>query len=275
MSSDHVQTVRNAWINALRAEVLRVGPSVPEVARVAAVGVWIATYADADGGNAFPGRDTLARLAGCSQETVTRAVKVLLGVGLLVRRRRPNASSVYQLMIPMGRPDWAPHMVAFTDTRQRRAHAKKKAQEIAELTESPRTASVDAVRTASVAGVPDSVRSGGSGPSGDPPDSVHGRPRTASIVAVRTASMDAPTSSTPTCGRDPDPDHTPPGLSPQPQVRASARGENDSSPTPQPATATAPPLAVVRCPVCHRPVIPDPRRPGRTTHTHCAERTAS
>jgi hypothetical protein len=30
-----------------------------------------------------------------------------------------------------------------------------------------------------------------------------------------------------------------------------------------------------RCVHCHRPVIPDPRRPDRTTHAHCAERNAS
>jgi hypothetical protein len=52
--SDRVQSVRNAWTNALRAEVLRVGRTIPEVARVAAVGMWIATYTDADGSNAFP-----------------------------------------------------------------------------------------------------------------------------------------------------------------------------------------------------------------------------
>ncbi|MEV7394911.1 helix-turn-helix domain-containing protein [Streptomyces sp. NPDC091215] len=238
MSDDRVQSVRNAWTNALRAEVLRVGRRIPEVATVATVGMWIATYADADGSNAFPGRDTLATLAGCSQETVTRAVKVLMGVGVLERRRRPNASSMYQLCIPVGSKglDWETHIHHMTETRQRKAHAKKKAEEA-------RKASTDAVENQSgpvgnpsdsVRGrVPDSVRVGGSGqrpwtPSANP-DSVHGRPRTASVDAFRTASMDAPTSSFPTSGRDPIPDHTLAGLSPQPPKRAREAVKDESS----------------------------------------------
>lgn len=269
-SSDRVQTVRNAWINALRAEILRTGPAIPEVARVGAVGVWIATYADADGGNAFPGRETLARLAGCSQETVTRAVRVLTKVGMLERRRRPNASSVYQLMVPTGRLDWARHMTIFTDTRQRRAHAQKKAREIAAMDQTPGTASVDAVRTASVAGGPDSVRGGGSTPLEETPDSVHGRPRTASTVAVRTASVAGVYQYLPTSGRDPDTDHTPPEPGPQPQVRASARGENDFSPHQQHDDSQQRDFAL--CTTCDEPMVP---RPGRTAHAHCTERQAS
>jgi len=166
-TDDRVQSVRNAWTNRLRAEVLRVGRRIPEVARVVTVGMWIATYADADGSNAFPGRDTLATLAGCSQETVTRSVKVLMGVGVLARKRRPNASAMYQLLIPIGSKglDWDKHIHHMTDTRQRKAHAKAKAERIAEAT---RTASTDAVENPggnspdSVRGrVPDSVRGGG------------------------------------------------------------------------------------------------------------------
>jgi hypothetical protein len=241
-TDDRVQSVRNAWTNALRAEVLRVGRRIPKVARVATVGMWIATYADADGSNAFPGRDTLATLAGCSQETVTNAVKVLIGVGVLERRRRPNASTMYQLLIPLGSKGlpWEQHIHHMTETRQQKAYAKRKAEEVAEAA---RTASVDAVETPSgsvdnsadsVRGrVPDSVRTGGSGqrpwtPS-ENPDSVRGRPRTASVDAFRTASTDAPTSTEPTYGRDPLPDHTLAGLSPQPQPRAGEAVKDDSS----------------------------------------------
>ena len=255
-TDDRVQSVRNAWTNALRAEVLRVGRRIPEVARVVTVGMWIATYADADGSNAFPGRDTLAVLAGCSQETVTRAVKVLIGVGVLERRRRPNASTMYQLLIPLGSKGlpWDQHIHHMTETRQRKAHAKKKADQAA------RTASMDAVESPadsvdnsadSVRGrVPDSVRVGGSGqrpwtPS-DNPDSVRGRPRTASTDAFRTASVDAPTSTEPTYGRDPLPDHTLAGLSPQPQKRAreavkdeSSTGEEAGPPAPRDAALAA------------------------------------
>jgi hypothetical protein len=183
-TDDRVQSARNAWVNALRAEVLRVGRRIPEVARVATVGMWIASYADADGSNTFPGRDTLAALSGCSEETVTNAVKVLMGVGLLTRRRRPNASSMYQLLMPLGGGlDWAPHMHHMTDTRQRRAYAKKKEQEIAKAL-AERTASTDAVENPGDDGAdsvhrrgPDSVRSG-TGPGQrpwTPPESVRGR----------------------------------------------------------------------------------------------------
>lgn len=224
-TDDRVQSVRNAWTNRLRAEVLRV--NIPEVARVVTVGMWIATYADADGSNAFPARATLATLSGCSQETVTHCVSVLMGVGVLARKRRPNASSMYQLLMPLGGSglDWAAHIHHVTDTRQRKAHAKKKA-------EGARTASVDAVENLadSVRGrVPDSVRAGGSGSSRSTPDSVRGRPRTASVDAFRTASVDAPTSTNPTYGRDPLPDHKMAGLVPQPQQRAGEAVKDESS----------------------------------------------
>ncbi|MFZ3569932.1 helix-turn-helix domain-containing protein [Streptomyces sp. BH097] len=234
-TEERVQSVRNAWTNALRAEVLRVGRTVPEVARVATVGVWIATYADADGSNAFPSRATLATLAGCSQETVTRAVKVLMGVDMLERKRRPNASSMYQLAMPVGRIDWGEHIHHMTDTRQRKAHAKAKA---AKLADAARTASEDAVEnpgdnsTDSVHGRhPDSVRSGGSETPGQDPDSVHGRPRTTSTDAFRTASAAGVYQYLPTSGRDPLPDHTPMGFPTQPQTRAGGAEQKDESST--------------------------------------------
>lgn len=239
MSTDEgVQWVSTAWINAMRDEVLRVGRDLPEVARVVGIGVWIATFAEKDGSNAFPSRETLATLAACSQETVTRAVKVLIGVGVLARRRRPNTSAMYQLLIPLGSKGlpWDKHIHHMTVTRQRKAHAKAKAERLAEAA---RTASVDAVekpadpvenQADSVRGrVPDSVRVGGSGPSRENPDSVHGRPRTASTDAFRTASMDAPTKPTTTCGSDPLPDHNLAGLSRQPPKRAREAVKDESS----------------------------------------------
>ncbi|OLE25510.1 MAG: hypothetical protein AUG49_10580 [Catenulispora sp. 13_1_20CM_3_70_7] len=242
-TDDRVQSVRNAWTNALRAEVLRVGRRIPEVARVVTVGMWIATYADADGSNAFPGRDTLATLSGCSQETVTRAVKVLIGVGVLARKRRPNASAMYQLLIPIGSKglDWDKHIHHMTDTRQRKAHARAKAERIAEAT---RTASVDAVENPSdsVRGrVPDSVRAGGSERPRTDPDSVHGRPRTASADAFRTASAAGVYQYPPTSGRDPIPDHNLAGLSPQPQPRAGEAAKDGRAMPRSPRSAPAKP----------------------------------
>ncbi|MFJ2733709.1 helix-turn-helix domain-containing protein [Streptomyces sp. NPDC087317] len=271
-NDDRVQSVRNAWINALRAEVLRVGRAIPEVARVVTVGMWIATYADADGSNAFPGRDTLATLSGCSQETVTRSVKVLMGVGVLQRRRRPNASAMYQLLMPLGGGlNWQAHIHHMTDTRQRKAYARKKAEEIAEVT---RKASVDAVRTASTDGVPDSVRVGGSGLLEDTPDSVHGRPRKASVDAVRTASVAGVYQYSPTSGRDPLPDHTMADHPPQPQQRAGEAAKGDSSrgegpqgtPAPQAAEPGEQPApAFGRCRECQIPLI----RPARALCHGC------
>ncbi|MFF9124384.1 helix-turn-helix domain-containing protein [Streptomyces sp. NPDC014889] len=271
-SDDGVQWVSTAWINALRDEALRV--RMPEVARVVGVGVWIATFADKDGTNAFPSRETLATLAGCSQETVTRAVKVLMGVGVLQRKRRPNTSAVYQLLMPLGGAlNWSAHIHHMTETRQRKAYAKKKAEAFAE----ERTASTDAVRTATTDRVPDSVRGGGSEPFEATPDSVHGRPRTASVDALRTASTDAPTKPTPTSGRDPHTDHNMAGLSPQPQQRAGEAAEEDDSsrgegpqgtPTPQAAERGEQPApAFGRCRECEIPLI----RPGRALCHGCEQ----
>ncbi|WP_435215840.1 hypothetical protein [Streptomyces sp. bgisy034] len=235
-TDDGVQWVSTAWINAMRDEALRVGRDMPEVARVVGIGVWIATFANEDGSNAFPSRETLATLAACSQETVTLAVKVLVGVGVLEKKRRPNTSAMYQLLIPLGRRlDWAAHIHHMTDTRQRKAHAKKKAEAIrkasADAVENPGDNTPDSVRGRG----PDSVRAGGSGPSENDPDSVRGRPRKASVDAVRTASTDAPTKPTTTSGSDHHPDHNSAGLSPQPQPRAGEAGNDESSTGESPA----------------------------------------
>ncbi|GAA2838212.1 hypothetical protein GCM10010505_71800 [Kitasatospora aburaviensis] len=267
-AEQRVQSVRNAWINALRNETLRVANR--DQARVAQVGHWIATYADADGGNAWPSRETLAVLCGCTTETVTRAVAVLVAVGILAKRRRPNAPQTYQLLMPTGqRLDWAAHMPLFTETRQKRAHKAKKAREM-EAVLSAGTASTDAVRTASTDCVPDSVRGGVSGQRPWTPsevsDSVHGRPRTASVDAVRTASVAGGTS-TPTSGRDP---HNDPDMAddqPQPQVRAGARPENDQSAENRHA---APNWTL--CEVCESPMVPRPGRPNH--HAHCTPAAA-
>lgn len=250
---DGVQWINTAWINAMREELLRMGRELPELPRVIAIGVWIATFTEKDGSNAFPSRETLAILAGCSQETVTRAVKVLVGVGVLARKRRPNASAMYQLLLPGGRRlNWAAHIHHMTDTRQRKAYAKKKAAELAETVsaleaEQARKASMDAVRTATTASVPDRVHVGGSEISTEDPESVRGRPRKASVDAVRTATTDAPTKPTPTFGRDHHPDHLPAGPEPQPPMRVCEAAEVETT------------AALLRCRECSIPLI----RPGR------------
>lgn len=183
-------TPQRAWINLLRAEVLRVDQleqqggfpwRAIDVARVANVGVWLATYADADGTGARPGRATLAALAGMSPDSVSRAIRVLEALGLLAVRRRPNRSSEYTLLYPASgwAGDWVTHMGLMTS---RQAQWRK-----------TRKASMDAhqskARKASMDGVPESVH----GRRPPDPESVHGHPRKASTDGFRKASADAPT----------------------------------------------------------------------------------
>lgn len=219
-STDRVQTVRNAWINRLRDEVLRTGRA--EVAKCARVGVWIATYADADGSSAFPSNETLAALAGCTDETVTRAVKVLVAVGLLVRRRRPNKSSVFQLMLPPGHLAWDAHLHLYTDTRQAR---RKKAQKAKDF-EEQRNPSQNGSRNPSFTGVPEPVPAGDSAESGN-------RSGTGTDTVPQRVPEPVPAGGDhypPTYGRDPDTHHDTVAVVPQPQDAGAQGGDEQSSP---------------------------------------------
>lgn len=222
------QSVRNAWINALRNETLRIG--TPEMARVAHVGHMIATYADADGGGAFPSQETLATLVGGTDEAVARAVRVLIAVGILAKKRRPNATAVYQLLMPVGKKlDWAAHMPLYTETRQKRARARQKALAAEALASRPEPVPgrhpepVPGGNPEPVPGLESGTRPGTASEDSEP---VLGRPRNPSCDGFRNPSQAGGTS-TPTSGRDPEPHQTLPDLPPQPQVRAGARGEND------------------------------------------------
>ncbi|MFC8290052.1 helix-turn-helix domain-containing protein [Streptomyces sp. NPDC057250] len=210
--SDHVQSVRNAWINRVRDEALRTRR--PEVSKAAHIGILIATYANADGSQAFPSTGTLAAIAGVSEETVTRCVRLLLAAELLVRRRRPNQSSVYQLLIPTARIDWNEHLHVWGETRQAKARRKAKADAVAALlAEQEGTPSPDAVRNPSPAGVPEPVPGGGSETSGT-------RPRTGAEPDPGRVPEPVPGGGLPippTCGRDPGPDQTMAAAPPQPQ----------------------------------------------------------
>lgn len=218
--SPRTQSVRNAWTQALRNEVVRTGSRA--VAKIAHVGVWLATYGDADGSNCFPGSGTLATLTGSSEETVGRALRVLRVVGLIAGKRRPNGTTVYQLLMPFGgRVDWEPHLHLYTESRQKRARAKRKQAEIEEYLDS-RTPSPDAVRNPSPTGDPDPVPDGGTNspvtelnsartPSAD---GYGTRPGTASGTRPRRGgtSTSLPTVGTPSC--DPEMADDPP----QPQA---------------------------------------------------------
>lgn len=254
-----VQIPRNAWINAMRNEVLRT--DIPELPRIIGVGVWIATYADADGGSTFPGRDTLARLAGVSKETVTRAVNVMVAAGVLSRKRRPNQSSLFQLLVPTERPDWGAHMPLYTETRQKEYRRRKAAEEReAKAEEAARKALQDASRKASPSNLPEGVP--GRLPSD--PEGVPGRPRTASPDASRKASPAGAYQYTPTYGRDPERDQETAEHSPQPQVDGPPAPHQDPSPSHLLDDGTEPqPLR--RCTDCGQPVV----RPGRTRCAAC------
>ncbi|WP_370221108.1 helix-turn-helix domain-containing protein [Kitasatospora sp. MAP12-22] len=223
--------MRSVWTRTLRNEVLRVGK---RLARVGAVGVWLATFANADGSRCFPGRDKLAGLTGFSEPAVSRCLQVLEAVGMISGKRRPNNNTEYQLVIPVGGPDWGSVLHIVEETRQKRARAVQKLREIEER---ERMVSGDTVRTVSPAGVPDSVPGGGSGECPGTPseslDSVRGHPWTVSGDTVRTVSPAGGTQS-PTSGRYPLTHTETAEPSPQPQVRAGARGENDQSPPPEP-----------------------------------------
>ncbi|WP_432116612.1 helix-turn-helix domain-containing protein [Streptomyces sp. S1] len=216
MSSDHVQSVRNAWINRVRDEALRTRR--PEVSKAVHIGILIATYADADGSNAFPSTATLAAIAGVSEETVTRCLRLLRAAELLVRRRRPNQSSVYQLLIPAARIDWSEHLHVWGETRQAKARKKAKADAVAALLAEQEAAeegtpSPDAVRNPSGAGGPEPVPGGGSETSGT-------RPRTGADTVPGRVPEPVPGGGLPippTCGRDPGPDQTMAAVPPQPQ----------------------------------------------------------
>lgn len=261
MTSERVQTVRNAWINAIRDEALRMRR--PEVSKAAHIGVWIASYADADGSNAWPSGETLAAIAGCTRDTVIRCVKLLVAVGLLEKRRRPNKSAVYQLVIPVQRPDWQAHMDVWGESRQAQARRKAKEKEVAELLakSSPddnRKSSPDATQQGSEV-VPGGTT--GSRP-GTTTEQFGSRPRTPPEVVPGRLPEVVPGGGgdqyLPTSGRDPQPDHDMAEHPPKPQVGAGARPEDDQSPRGK--------AAFPRCAECGDPMAP---RPGRTTHTHC------
>lgn len=258
------QLPRNAWTYRLRDEAQRARR--PEVAKAAHVGVWLATYADPDGGGAFPSGATLAAICGCTRETVTRAVNLLMAVGMLERRKRPNKTPMYQLLLPVGRIDWDTHMDVWGESRQAAARRKAKTEAAKELA---RKASRDGNRKTSGdatqdcpegvrGGIPEDVRGGH-------PDDSGRRPRTHMEDVpgrIPEGVRGGGDQDTPTYGRDPLNNQGPAEDSPQPQKRAGARETNDESPR-EDAPA---PSAFTRCTECGERMI---RRADRTTHSHC------
>ncbi|MCX5285975.1 helix-turn-helix domain-containing protein [Streptomyces sp. NBC_00198] len=144
-SHEKVQAPRTAWMNRLRDEALRMRR--PEVSQIVHIAWIIASYGDADGTNNYPGTDTIAAVAGCSEETVSRSKKVLKALGVLHEKRRPNTSSMYTLLtITTKQLDWEAHLHLYTNTRQARRKKKLKEQEIREHLDARAAADRDAER---------------------------------------------------------------------------------------------------------------------------------
>ena len=90
------QPFRFRWEQAFRASALKSAPM--------ALGFYLATWAEIDGGNIFPGDERTAREMGVSTDTVERARAVLMSEGWLALVRRGNSrrkeASVYRLALP-------------------------------------------------------------------------------------------------------------------------------------------------------------------------------
>lgn len=257
-TTEHVQSVRNAWINRLRDEALRMKRT--EVSKCVHIGILIGTYADADGTNAFPAGKTLAAIAGCTEETVTRCVKVLLAVGLLSRKRRPNQSSMYLLVVPMGKAvPWVDHLHLYTETRQARRKRDIKAQEVAAAygtpaPEAPRNPLQNGVRNPFQDGGPEPVPAGDSGDLGT-------RSGTVPETVLERGPEPVPAGGdhkSPTSGRDPGTDHTEADVVSQPQVVAGASSKGDQGSAE--VGEDGQPLRRCAHPGCWQPLV----RPGTT-----------
>ncbi|MGW1527565.1 helix-turn-helix domain-containing protein [Streptomyces sp. NPDC002159] len=267
MSKDEpVQAPRTAWMNALRDEALRI--SRVDVSKVVHIGWVIASFTNSDGTNAFPSSATIAAIAGCSEETVTRARKVLKALDVLEEQRRPNASSVYSLKHPVGdgRLDWDAHMDLYTDTRQARRKKEIKQKEVADYLAGQagegRTPTQNGFRTPTrngnqtprnpfPDGVPEPVPAGGSGTPGN--RSGTGRDTDAERVPEPVPAGGVQRDSL-LRREDKGPDKDPAEVEPQPlNARASAEPEQGpalhSVPTPPGRARTAAPSAASQPPL--------------------------
>ncbi|MGW0800324.1 zinc finger domain-containing protein [Streptomyces sp. NPDC002692] len=131
MTGERVQAPRTAWMNRMRAEALRMNRN--DVSKIVHVGWVIVSFANSDLTSCHPGTDTIATIVGCSEETVSRAKKVLKALGVLTEKRRPNDNSEYFFNLPVGNEqlDWEAHLHYYVNTRQAERKKKEKAKEIA------------------------------------------------------------------------------------------------------------------------------------------------
>lgn len=102
-------------------------------ADVFTAGMWLSTYANFDGSDAFPSQETLAMLTGMSKERLRQCLKVLALTGALRTKRRPNSNSGYMLQPligPVGSIPVERHIRLVLETRSKKRHTKDKAQRI-------------------------------------------------------------------------------------------------------------------------------------------------
>lgn len=94
---------RFEWERRFRSAAL--GKRGTARAATLAVGFAMATYADGDGSNIFPGRERLATDLGVSESTVKRELTALEGLGYLIKTREHNRSkglaATYRLAVPL------------------------------------------------------------------------------------------------------------------------------------------------------------------------------
>jgi hypothetical protein len=161
---DRTESVRSAWTRCLRKEALRMRDA--DVSKIVHIGLVLATYANADGTNAWPAVPTLATIAGCAEDVVSRSMAALVGIGLLRRKRRPNETPMHVLVIPLGSEPlvWEPHLEPFVKARA--ATARRRARS-AERNRNPVPTGVpeqrpDGVRNTVPTGVPEHRPDGGS-----------------------------------------------------------------------------------------------------------------
>lgn len=202
-----------------------------DVSKIVHIGLILATYANADGSSAWPSVPTLAAVAGCAEDVVSRSLAALVGVGLLRRKRRPNSTAMHTLIIPLGTDPlvWDPHLAPFAKARaaaaRRRARSAERARNPVPTGDpEPRP---DRERTRVPSGDPEPRPVGGSGEGGTPsrrgtehrPDDG---PEPRRVGGVHGQLL-------PPVG-DPLTDTDVPGPVPQPQVRAREAGKTDHPP---------------------------------------------
>jgi hypothetical protein len=211
------------------------------MARVLFVGLLIASYTDAEGGNAWPSPATLAAATGYSVDQVRRCIAALVGVGLLVRTRRQGRPSLLQLLLPAtaGDLDWRPHLTAFAEARQASARRRaRSAERTAQTADHPsrrgheNTRRVGPTETRTPVASGNSERPSRRGIQQGPQDQNTHRdaPTTPIATGIENAHRVGGVPSTPTYGRDPDRDQDVSGPVPQPQVGAREAPAHDEPP---------------------------------------------